>query len=146
MALKVSTGLRNAMLTTGSLKSRLDTGFIKIYAGSVPATADDTLASATLLCTITKNGDGVTGLTMATPAVNGTLSKAVETWAGTNVTSGTASFWRYVRPGDTGATSTTEERLQGLAATAGAELVMTSVTLAGGATQNIDYFAVALPA
>ena len=47
MALKASTGLRNAMMTTGSLKSRLDLGFIKIYAGTVPATADDTLGSAT---------------------------------------------------------------------------------------------------
>ena len=146
MALKASTGLRNAMLTTGSLKSRLDGGFIKIYAGAVPSDADASLASATLLCTITKNGDGVTGLTMATPAVGGALSKAAEVWSGTNVTGGTASFWRFIRTGDTGGASATEERLQGLAATSGSELVLTSVTLSGGATQNIDYFSVALPA
>ena len=146
MALKASTGLRNAMLTTGSLKSQLDLGFIKIYAGSVPADADATLGAATLLCTITKNGDGVTGLTMATPAVGGALQKATEVWSGTNATSGTASFWRFIKTGDTGGASTTDLRLQGLAATSGSELVMTSVTLAGGAPQNIDYFSVALPA
>lgn len=146
MALKVSTGLRNAMLTTGSLKSRLDLGFIKIYAGTPPSAADDTLGAAVLLCTITKNGDGVTGLTMATPAVGGSLSKATETWSGTNVASGTATFWRFIKTGDTGGTSTTEERLQGNCAISGSELVMTSVTLANGAPQNIDYFALGLPA
>lgn len=134
------------MLVTGSLKSQLDAGFIKIYAGVVPADADSSLGSATLLCTITKNGDGVTGLTMAATASGGAVAKANEVWSGTNATSGTASFWRYVKTGDTGGTSATEIRLQGLASTSGSELVMTSVALTGGAPQNIDYFSIALPA
>jgi len=146
MALKASTGLRNAMLDTGSLKAQLDGGFVKIYAGAIPSDADATLAGATLLCTITLNGDGATGLTMAAAAVGGALSKATGIWSGTNATGGTASFWRFVKTGDTGALSTTDKRLQGLAATSGAELIMTSVTLAGGAPQNIDFFSVALPA
>ena len=146
MALKASTGLRNAMLDTGSLKAQLDGGFVKIYAGSVPVSADETVVGATLLCTITLNGDGTTGLTMAAAAVAGSLSKATGIWSGTNAVGGTASFWRFVKTGDTGVLSTTDKRLQGLAATSGAELIMTSVTLAGGAPQNIDYFSVALPA
>lgn len=146
MSLKASTGLRNKMLDTGSLKSRLDGGFIKIYAGAVPTDADATLGSATLLCTITKNGDGVTGLTLAAAAVSGAISKNTDVWSGTNATSGTATFWRFIKTGDTGAASTTDERLQGLAATSGAELILTSTALAGGAPQNIDYFSVALPA
>jgi len=146
MTLRASTGLRNAMLVTGSLKSQLDLGFIKIYAGTVPSDADQSLGSATLLCTITKNGDGVTGLTIAATAAAGAVAKANEIWSGTNATSGTATFWRFIKTGDTGALSTTEVRLQGNAATSGSELVMTSTTLAGGAPQNIDYFTVALPA
>ncbi len=146
MSLKASTGLRNYMLDTGSLKAALALGFIKIYAGTVPADADASLGSATLLCTITKNGDGVTGLSLAASAVSGAIAKAAETWSGTNATSGTASFWRLTKTGDTGLASTTDIRLQGVAATSGAELIMTSVTLAGGAPQNIDYFTVALPA
>ena len=37
MALKTSTGLRNGVLSGGSLKSRLDGGRINIYAGTPPA-------------------------------------------------------------------------------------------------------------
>jgi hypothetical protein len=146
MALKVSTGLRNGMLVTGSFKSLLDGGFVKIYAGTVPSAADDSLGSATLLCTITKNGDGTTGLTINTVAAAGAVTKAAEVWSGTNAATGTATFWRFVKTGDTGALSTTDVRLQGLAATAGAELVTTSVSLSSGASQTIDYFSVALPA
>jgi hypothetical protein len=145
MALKASTGLRNAMLVTGSLKSQLDGGFIDIYAGSVPADADAAIGSATVLCTITQDGDGSTGLTLAATAASGAVSKANEVWAGTNDSSGTATFWRFYKTGDTGALSTTAIRLQGIAATSGAELILTSTALAGGAQQNIDYFSVALP-
>ena len=146
MALKTSTALRNAMLVTGSLKNQLDGGFIKIYNGTPPVDADTSLGSAVLLCTITKNGDGVTGLTINTTATGGSVSKANEVWSGNNVAGGLATFWRFVKTGDTGTTTTTEVRLQGLAATSGSELVMTNVTLASGAPQNIDFFSVALPA
>ena len=145
MALKASTGLRNGMLVTGSFKNQMDLGFIKIYAGAVPADADSALGSAILLCTVSLNSTA-TGLTIAATATAGAVSKANEVWSGVNATSGTATFWRHVLTGDTGVLSTTEKRLQGIAATSGSELVMTSTTLSGGATQTIDYYSVALPA
>lgn len=52
MALKTSTGLRNGVLSGGSLKSRLDGGRINIYAGTPPATADDAVGAATLLLSL----------------------------------------------------------------------------------------------
>ena len=55
MSYKTSTALRNGMLAGSGLKEQLDAGFIKIYAGTVPATADDAIGSATLLCTISVN-------------------------------------------------------------------------------------------
>lgn len=146
MALKASTALRNNMLVTSSLKSQLDGGFIKIFSGTVPSDADSSIGAAELICTITKDGDGTTGLSMASVAASGAISKANEVWQGVNTTTGTAMFWRFVKTGDTGGTSTTEVRLQGNAAVSGSELVMTSVTLVSGATQTIDYFSVALPA
>jgi hypothetical protein len=146
MTLKASTGLRNYMLVTGSLSAALQGGFIKIYAGAVPADADAALGSATVLCTISVDDDGVTGLSLDTTAVAGSVTKADEVWSGTNTATGTASFWRFYKTGDTGALSTTAIRLQGNAATSGSELIMTTVSLASGAPQNIDYFAVALPA
>lgn len=146
MALKASTGLRNNMLAVGSLKSQLDGGFIKIYSGTAPSDADAAIGSAPLLCTISVGGDGVTGLSLSGTPLGGSISKAAELWQGTNVAGGTASFWRYIQTGDTGAASTTEIRLQGNAATSGSELVMTSIALSSGATQTIDFFTVALPA
>ena len=54
MALKASTGLRNKLMDTGSLKSILAGGLIKVYGGAVPADAD-AAATGTLLCIISNN-------------------------------------------------------------------------------------------
>ena len=67
MAVKISTGLANALLGSQGVDEALNLGFIKIYAGTVPATADAALGGATLLVTISNNSSG-TGLTLGTPA------------------------------------------------------------------------------
>lgn len=136
------------MLITGSLKAALDGGFIKIYGGSVPIDADAAIADevAQRLCTITKDSDGTTGLTLASTASSGTVTKANEIWGGNNSATGDATFWRFYKTGDTGGASTSAIRLQGLAATSGSELVMTSIRLDSGSPQAISYFSVSLPA
>lgn len=145
MAFKTSTGLRNKMLDTSPLRTVLDLGFLNIYSGTPPATADDTLGAAVLLCTISNSGTG-TGLTFAPAASGGIIAKNnTEVWRGTNVASGTASFYRFVAPGDTGGFSQTEVRLQGSVDTIGADLNLSSVALTSGAQQSIDYFVVAIP-
>lgn len=145
MAVKASTGLRNRMLDTEPLNDILDLGFVKIYSGTPPATADATLGGATLLCTISVSGLG-TGLTFEAAAVSGVLAKnAAEVWQGTNVASGEASFYRHVAPGDTGGSSTTEPRLQGTVALVGGDLNLSDVDLVEDAPQSIDYYVVALP-
>ena len=146
MALKASTGLRNKLLDTGSLKSILAAGFIKIYAGTIPASADDAIpGGATLLCTISINSTG-TGINFDTAAVGGTLSKAPgEVWSGVNAAGGTATFYRHVEAADDGTASTTQARLQGTVGTAGAELNLSSVNLVNGATQTVDYYSVTQP-
>jgi len=142
MALSFSTGLKNAILDGDSLKGTLALGFLKIYAGTVPATANDALSGATLLCTISVNSSG-TGLSLGT-AASGAIQKAAEVWSGVNAATGTATFYRFVTPSDTGASSTTEERIQGTVGLAGADLNLTSVSLTSGLTQEIDYFAIAV--
>jgi hypothetical protein len=145
MTLYVSTGLRNKLLDTGSLKSIFNLGFIKIYAGTVPADADASIGAATLLCTISNNSTG-TGITFAASAASGAISKnSGETWSGTNAASGTASFYRHVAAGDDGTLSTTQARIQGLVSTAGADLNLSSVALTSAATQTIDNYSAALP-
>lgn len=146
MSTQFSTGLRNDMLVTGSLKSLMDGGFLKFYSGPVPASADAALDGAnTLLCTISNNGTG-TGLTLATSASGGTVAKnASEVWKGTNSASGAASFVRFVKSSDTGAASITERRIQGLVDVVGAEANLSNVVLTSGAEQLIDSCVFALP-
>lgn len=144
MAIKVSTGMRNKMLDTSPARTLLNLGSIKIYSGAAPASADDA-PTGTLLCTVSNNGTA-TGLTFEAAAAGGTIGKAAaEVWKGTNAAGGVASYYRFVAAGDTGASSTTEARIQGTVATAGADLNLTSTTLTNGAEQKIDYYALALP-
>jgi hypothetical protein len=143
MALKASTGLRNAMLGTTGFKTALALGFIKVYSGTVPTDADAAV-TGTLLGTVTQNSDGTTGLTLAASA-SGAISKNGSPWGSATGSSGVASYWRFVAVGDTGALSTTEARLQGLASTSGSELVMANTNISSGVI-SIDYFSVALPA
>lgn len=146
MTVKVSTGARNRMLDTSPLRTLLNLGFIDIYSGPVPDSADDGIGGSNAkLCRISVNSSG-TGLTLAAAAENGILTKnSGEVWTGVNLASGQATFYRHVAPTDTGATSATEVRLQGAVSTVGAEMNLSSVNLAQGATQTIDYYVVALP-
>lgn len=148
MAFKASTGLRNAILDTASVKATLALGFINIYSGPEPLTADDAIGSQgtnVLLCTISVSGGGG-GLSFDTAASAGSLAKApAEVWKGTNVASGTASFYRHVAVGDTAASSTTEARIQGSIGTSGKELNLSDTGLTVGAEQSIDHYVVSHP-
>ena len=139
MSLMSSTGLKNSVLATGSLRSALDGGTIRIFAGTPPVDADAP-EGGTLLCVISLNGTA-TGLTFETDAVAGALSKtASEVWSGINVATGIATHYRFVAPGDSGGSSVTQARLQGSVGMVRADLVLTNTSLAAGAPQTIDYY------
>lgn len=143
MTMKISTGARNKLMDTGSMRSVFAAGFIKIYSGTPPADADAAV-TGTLLVTISISSGG-TGINFDTSAASGVLSKApAETWSGV-CAAGTAGYFRHVAAGDTGVSSTTEARMQGGVATLGSDLNLSSVTLVGGATQTIDFYSVTLP-
>lgn len=143
MTLKISTGLRNAVLVTGSLKSQLDGKVVKIFGGTVPADADSALGSATLLCTVSESGTG-TGVTFEAAPVDGALVKtAAETWSGTNAATGTATFWRAEAGADDGTASTTAIRVQGTFG--GSSGLLSNPALTSGAPQAIDNCSIALP-
>lgn len=151
MAIKVSLGLRNALLSTGGVKENLDAGFLFIFAGPVPADADaalDMVTSHTQVAKITVGDDGTTGLTFESP-VNAVLNKtAAESWEGTIALDGfdagptvTPSFFRFVSSADTGRTagSTTAKRIQGTAGgpSSGADLDVGSDTVTDNGTNSI---------
>lgn len=145
MSVKTSTGLRNGMLVTGSFRSLMNGCFLRIYAGPVPASADDAIGSATLLCTVSNNSSA-TGLTFDSTAVGGVLSKTpAEVWSGNNVAGGTATFYRLETPADDQDASSTLPRVQGTVGLLGADLNLSSVALTNGAPQAVDYFTMALP-
>lgn len=146
MTLKISTGLRDGLLVDGDLATLMAAGFIRIYAGTEPASANDAIGSATLLCTISNNSTG-TGINLETAASAGVLSKeTTETWSGVNAASGVATFFRHVGAADDGTSSTTQPRIQGSVGLGGADLNLSSVSLTSGATQTIDFYTVAFPA
>ena len=144
MTIKISTGLRNKILDTGSFKTLFALGFIDIYTGAEPATAD-AAATGTLLCRVSNNSTG-TGINFAASASGGVIAKdAGETWSGVNAASGTAAYFRLVAAGDDATLSTTQARVQGSVAVIGGDLNLSDVVLVSAATQTIDYFSVALP-
>lgn len=143
MAIKASTGLRDKMLDVDSLAGVMNNGFINIYSGTAPATAD-AAATGTLLCVISVDGTG-TGLTFGA-ANDGILPKhSTEVWSGTVMQTGVAGYYRHVAVGDTAAESTTAPRLQGIVGTVGADMNMTSTNLVTAAIQTLDFYTVALP-
>lgn len=147
MTTKASTGLRNHMLATGSLKAALDGGFLELYQGPEPATADAAIDTAQHKLLVRIYSDGTSaGLTLSPTAADGFIEKSTQTWSGTNIDTGTVQFFRFVGPSDSGALSTTLARLQGTVARAGADLNITSVELTAGAPQAVNFFSIALPA
>lgn len=125
MALSVSTGLRAGMMNASGAKELLDGGKIIVLSGTAPASAD-AAQTGTALWTISVDGDG-TGLTWT--ASGGEISKpGAATWQGAT-TAGTATYFRVVGASDTGASSTSEPRIQGTVGTAATnDMVVSNAT------------------
>ena len=102
MALRLSTALRNAILTggtTGGFKGAMSYGIIYIYSGSQPASADDAetgtlLAKITLASGAFTSGVTTNGLSLGT-AGSGSIAKASEVWSGVGLANGTAGWYRF---------------------------------------------------
>ena len=151
MALRVSTGLRNAIMGTGSFQDTLANGVLRIFPGVQPASADAD-EGATHLLEITKSsgaftpGNGLNGLNFADPLAGICAKSASEVWSGVAVLNGTAAWFRfYANDRSTGA-STTAARFDGSISTSGAQLNMSSTLITSGASTTLDSFNAALPA
>lgn len=153
MAIRISDALRDSMLETGSVETALALGFIIIYSGSQPASANDA-ATGTRLATIAVD-DGATGLTFDAIVAAGTLPKAAaETWSGTAAASGTAGWFRFNEL-DTDKTTTettsatggaSNVAMDGSVAVSGADLNMSNVAIVVAAIQTITSFNILMPA
>lgn len=126
--MKLSTGLVNAMLATGSLRSQLNGFELRVYSGIAPSSADDAIGSAVLIGKYTNGG---TAATFAATATDGILTKNTsETLSGTSVAAGTMSFYRLVLAADDGTASTTAPRVQDAVGLVGTTMVVPTTTVA----------------
>jgi len=151
MALRRSTGLRNKMLHDNDVLSLFANGTIRVYSGAQPSSPDGA-ESGDLLLEITQSSSPFTpgsthnGINFGSPAVAGVLSKdAGEVWSGTGEATGTAGWFRHYDNDATTGSSTTAVRLDGNISTSGAELNMSSTSIATGATDTIDTYSITLP-
>jgi hypothetical protein len=135
--LKLSTGLRNKLLDTGSLRGVFTNFILRLYDGTVPATADTAVAISPVW--------EATGLNFAATASSGAISKDANAWTANASQTKTVTFYRLVASTDTGALSTSEQRIQGEIGTAGKELNLTSTGLTSGNSYTIDTFSVGIP-
>ena len=153
MTLHVSTGLRNAAMDSNPVITTMTGGFIFLYEGIIPDSADDLIdPSVSVLAKISVDGDGVTGLSFLPTATGGTITKADEVWKSNSGTTqgGTVSFYRHI----VDATDVTEEgfsastvypRLQGAVGSTIEELIMSDPNISTGAEQAINFYSVTFP-
>jgi len=135
----------------GSLRDLFKDGVLRVYTGTVPATADAAITGTKVL-EITLNSNAFVagafdyGLEFGDAAA-GVIAKVVaEVWSGVGLApGGTATHYRLVgNASDTDALSTVLPRIQGTVGTSGADLNMSSVTVVTGATTTIDTFSYTL--
>lgn len=126
-------------------KTALDGGFLYIYSGDVPPTAEaalDTGSTHTLLAKISLDGDGVTGLTWETPAARSMLKPVAASWSGDadfvgaepGATTLLATFARFVPAAGDPAAAATTPRLQFTVSDPGGtgEVILASATVTNG--------------
>lgn len=145
---KISTGLRDKMLNGGvggGLKGALALGFINIYSGPQPLTADIG-ATGTLLGTASVDAAG-TGLKFDS-ASGGVINKsATENWKFNGAAVGTAGWFRFYAAGTNPANaSASDARIDGSIAFSGADMTLSNISITVGAPNTIDVFQFTLPA
>lgn len=134
----------------GSLADIFQNGYIMIYSGSQPANADTAYAGTELVKITVGSGAFVAGTETNglefTTSADGEIEKSSEVWSGVGLTAGTAGWFRlYANATDAGGASTVLPRIDGSVGTSGADLNMSSTTIALSATYTIDSFKFTMP-
>lgn len=152
----ISSGLRDGLMITGAMDSLLEGGRLRLFAGTIPATADAAIGSATAIVELTADGntlesDESNGLTFEASLSDGALiKKSSETWSGTasNGSALSVSFWRWEKYGDDGSSSSTSAiRVQGTAGTIAGnyDLVLANAVLTDSVVFPLPSFLLRIP-
>ncbi len=147
MTIRISSGLKNYMLGSGSLVDALTAGVIHVYSGDQPATADHA-ATGTYLGAITTNGEVFThgspqgGLIfLPIPTYNLVTKFPDDQWVLTGSSnSGVAGWWRFKAnsPFDNDEASTTLARIDGAIGTH--DMLLSNPNIVPGGTLVLDSF------
>ncbi len=151
MTVKLSTALRNAMVSNGGFSSLFTNGVIEIRTGPQPLSADSP-PTGVLLGIITENGGAwaegapTNGLNFAAPD-GGVVTKTVTPWRMTGLAAGQAGWFRLrANASDPGGTSTTHARLDGTVGVGAGDMELSSVAIAVGVPVTLDTFQFRMPA
>ena len=137
----------------GSLDEIFRNGVLRIYSGSQPASAD-AAETGTLLLEVTVSGGAFSGGSPTNglnfngeAAASGLMTKeSGETWQGTGAANGTAGWFRFYANAYTTGASTTARRFDGVCATSGGQLNMSSTAIVSGVVTTVDTFSITMPA
>jgi hypothetical protein len=142
MALRLSTGTRNGLASTSGLKDIFEGGFIGVFTGGQPTTADNAETGSKLMEVSLTSGTG--GITFGTAGA-GILPKAAGIWSGTIGTGGVAGWFRLYDADKGAGSNGTARRIDGNIGVSGSDLVLANTTLVVGATLTIDTFSLEVP-
>lgn len=151
MTVRLSTGLRNALLGQDGMSKIFNGGVIELRSGTQPVSAD-AAATGTLLGVLTVNGQAwiagnpANGLVFAAPAA-GVLSKNSDHWMMFGLAVGNIGWFRLItNDGDDGAASSTLCRIDGSAGVGAGDLWVSTTSIALNSPATADAFTLELPA
>jgi hypothetical protein len=138
---QMSTKLCNSMLDTGSLKAAFTNMELRIYSGTIPASADAAITGTKIA--VVKNGASYATFGTASGGVIGINS--TETWSDTSAVGGVATHYRLVsHADDDGATGSTYPRIQGTVGVGGSDMNVGNTTITAGTAFPVNTFNQAL--
>lgn len=155
MTIRLSTGLRNALLSSNDFKTAFAGGVLEIYTGSVPSSANSAVTSSAIVkitasgATHTASSASTAGGLSFSSASSGAIAKSsAQTWKDSSASSGTAAWFCLYDNSHTKSVSSagTVVRLQGSCGVGSGDLRMSNTSIASGATITIDTFTITMPA
>lgn len=146
MALRQSTSVRTALCGTSGLKDIFNGGYIDIYTGGQPASADYAETGSKLVRITIASGDVATAGLLWGTAAAGLLPKSGTAFSGVISLAGVAGWFRLYGTGGTSGSSASENRMDGNVGVSGSDLVLANTSLVLGATLTIDTFTLGVPA
>lgn len=140
MAIRYSSGLVTAMSTAG-WKNLMNNGWLDIYTGSQPASADYTETGTKLVRISSTSGNAASDGCQWGTAAAGVLPITTPAWSGLVLVTGVAGWFRYYASSGTGGatgTSGTAIRFDGAVGISGADMNLSHTNLTANATLTIS--------